>query len=178
MKKGFTLIELLAVIVILAIIALIATPIVLNIIADTRENAKIRSAELYLTAIEQAIIRKKMSDTSFNPNNCYNEGNKIKCDGEELQLDIDGENPDYINVALENGKITTSIIEYENKYTVYENGEKTIKEETPVSCFKYIGNNCTINQEVCQNVYDGEYCESTCADIQSMKKILLFQVVC
>ena len=34
-KGGFTLIELLAVIVILAIIALIATPIVLNIINDT-----------------------------------------------------------------------------------------------------------------------------------------------
>ena len=31
-KKGFTLIELLAVIVVLAIIALIATPIVMNVI--------------------------------------------------------------------------------------------------------------------------------------------------
>ena len=38
-KKGFTLIELLAVIVILAIIALIATPIVLNIIEDTKQQA-------------------------------------------------------------------------------------------------------------------------------------------
>jgi len=38
-KKGFTLIELLAVIVILAIIALIATPIVLNIISKARKSA-------------------------------------------------------------------------------------------------------------------------------------------
>ena len=38
-RKGFTLIELLAVIVILAIIALIATPIVLNIIAKARKSA-------------------------------------------------------------------------------------------------------------------------------------------
>ena len=37
--KGFTLIELLAVIVILAIIALIATPIVLNLINKAREGA-------------------------------------------------------------------------------------------------------------------------------------------
>ena len=36
MKKGFTLIELLAVIVILAIIALIATPIVLSIIDEKK----------------------------------------------------------------------------------------------------------------------------------------------
>ena len=40
-KKGFTLIELLAVIVILAIIALIATPIILNIISDSKEESEI-----------------------------------------------------------------------------------------------------------------------------------------
>ena len=55
MKKGFTLIELLAVIVILAIIALIATPIVLNIISDSRESSNLRSAEFYLDAVEYTI---------------------------------------------------------------------------------------------------------------------------
>ena len=39
-KKGFTLIELLAVIVILAIIALIATPIVLNLISESKKIKK------------------------------------------------------------------------------------------------------------------------------------------
>ena len=38
-KKGFTLIELLAVIVILAIIALIATPIIVGVIKDAKKNA-------------------------------------------------------------------------------------------------------------------------------------------
>ena len=38
-KKGFTLIELLAVIIILAIIALIATPIILNVVEDARISA-------------------------------------------------------------------------------------------------------------------------------------------
>jgi len=45
MKKGFTLIELLAVIVILAIIALIATPIILNIVNDTRVESDKRSID-------------------------------------------------------------------------------------------------------------------------------------
>ena len=49
-KKGFTLIELLAVIVILAVVALIATPIVLNLINVARQGAFKRSAEGLLRA--------------------------------------------------------------------------------------------------------------------------------
>jgi len=55
-KKGFTLIELLAVIVILAIIALIATPIILGIIRDSQENSALRSVEGYGSAVETAAL--------------------------------------------------------------------------------------------------------------------------
>ncbi len=55
-KKGFTLIELLAVIVILAIIALIVTPIVSNIIASARNSANARSVEGHIDNIEYSII--------------------------------------------------------------------------------------------------------------------------
>ena len=54
-KKGFTLVEILAVIVILAIIALIATPIVLSIIDDTKKSATLRSAEFYLSGVETSV---------------------------------------------------------------------------------------------------------------------------
>ncbi len=57
MKNGFTLVELLAVIVILAIIALIATPIVLSIIDDTKKSSMLRSAEMYLNGVENSIMR-------------------------------------------------------------------------------------------------------------------------
>ena len=40
MKKGFTLIELLAVIIVLAVIALIARPIVLNVVDSAKESVK------------------------------------------------------------------------------------------------------------------------------------------
>ena len=53
-SKGFTLIELLAVIVILAIIALIATPIVLGIIEDSKNNANRISAGYMVDAVEKA----------------------------------------------------------------------------------------------------------------------------
>ena len=53
-SKGFTLIELLAVIVILAIIALIATPIVLGIINDSKESSNRVSASYIISAVEQS----------------------------------------------------------------------------------------------------------------------------
>ena len=47
-NKGFTLVELLAVIVILALIALIATPIILNVINDAKKQAAKDSAYGYM----------------------------------------------------------------------------------------------------------------------------------
>ena len=55
-NKGFTLIELLAVIVILAIIALIATPMILGVI-DTAKRGSAESAALgYVDAVEKSIM--------------------------------------------------------------------------------------------------------------------------
>ena len=53
-KNGFTLIELLAVIIILAIIALIATPIVLNVVEQARLKAAESSANGYISGVEAA----------------------------------------------------------------------------------------------------------------------------
>lgn len=50
-RNGFTLIELLAVIIILAIIALIATPIVLDVINDAKKSAAESEANLVLSSI-------------------------------------------------------------------------------------------------------------------------------
>ncbi len=53
-KKGFTLIELLAVIIILAIIALIATPIILNVIDDARKSAGLSESEMIMSSINNS----------------------------------------------------------------------------------------------------------------------------
>ena len=61
-NKGFTLIELLAVIVILAIIALIATPMILGVVEDARKSAAVSSANGYIDAIEKQIMIDAMGD--------------------------------------------------------------------------------------------------------------------
>ena len=67
-NKGFTLIELLAVIVILAIIALIATPIVMNLITKSQEGADARSVEAYGKALESAYYQARLTNPSVEPN--------------------------------------------------------------------------------------------------------------
>ena len=62
-KLGFTLIELLAVIVILAIIALIATPIILGIVEDARKDAFLRSVELLVSTTDIDIFSKNYTDS-------------------------------------------------------------------------------------------------------------------
>lgn len=61
-KKGFTLIELLAVIVILAIIALIATPIIMGVIDDAQKGADRETANRYLDAVEYQISLELVSN--------------------------------------------------------------------------------------------------------------------
>ena len=52
-KKGFTLVELLTVIVLLAIIAAITTPVIINVINDSRENAYEEQVRLITSAAER-----------------------------------------------------------------------------------------------------------------------------
>ena len=66
-NKGFTLIELLAVIVILAIIALIATPVILGIIEDARASANERSAELIKSGVQNAYTNYLMGHSGSYP---------------------------------------------------------------------------------------------------------------
>ena len=106
-KKGFTLVELLAVIVILAIIALIATPIILNVINDSKKQAAKDSAYGYMDAIEKAIIANDVEEEDDFPtpdsNGCYNlkELNK--------KVNIKGTKPkiaDAAKVCLKEGTTT------------------------------------------------------------------------
>ena len=107
MKKGFTLIELLAVIVILAIIALIATPITLNIIEESRVSSVKISLDNLARAVDLYYGEKELNG-GFSPitficknNKCTNtsgtETLKIEARGIErgtIDVDSDG-NPTY-----------------------------------------------------------------------------------
>ena len=85
MKKGFTLVELLAVVVLLAIVSLIATPIIGNVIETSRESANQRSIEGYADAIRNEYYNQQTGggtpviDSEFLAN-IDTEGNEISCE--------------------------------------------------------------------------------------------------
>ncbi len=111
-KKAFTLIELLAVIVILAIIALIAVPIIINIIRDTKEKSREISKDLYLTAVEQTILKENI-EGSLNPSTCkVNIDGNIVCDDKEIKIEVNGERPCTGDIKLNKGMVVDSRLGY------------------------------------------------------------------
>ena len=67
-KRGFMLIELIAVLVIMAIIALIVTPLVMNIIRKAKISARKRSVDAYGRSVELAIASYLMDTGTFPTN--------------------------------------------------------------------------------------------------------------
>ena len=89
--KGFTLIELIAVLVIMAILALIVTPLVMNIIRKARVSADRRSVDAYGRSIELAIAG-YLLDTGKFPTEVSQltieySGNKVECSTTQINSD-------------------------------------------------------------------------------------------
>ena len=125
MKRGFTLIELLAVIVILAIIALIATPIILGIINDAREESNERSVELYASAVRNGIAAYQLREGKEVTAGTYNETNKLP-----FEVEYDGQVDCTSVIISETGKVTLEGCTVNGGTKEYSYG---IEEETPDS---------------------------------------------
>ena len=151
-KRGFTLIELLAVIVVLAIIALIATPRVMNTIKKSQKGAAERSADSYIKQVETAVAEARL-DNKTVPDGTYQideQGNLIGTglpDG-KLKIEMNGNKPTSGTIKINNGQVTTdstmTVKSYEvaynpttKKYEASEKGSTT--PNTPSTTVVYRG---------------------------------------
>lgn len=99
-KKGFTLIELLAVIVILAIIALIATPIILGIIDSAKRQAFLNSANGLLDAGEKFFAMQELNDEETrNYMFTFEDGVQTSDDNNKL-VGFKGKSPDSGSLVI------------------------------------------------------------------------------
>ena len=166
-KKGFTLIELLAVIVILAIIALISTPVILNVIERANKGAfedsaygVIEAAKLYYT--EAALDGKNNKETFTFPADTKLKLSGKKPSGGSVVLDEDGK----IGLAIYNEKWCAVKGKDEEKITIkdYKDGECIVGEvenpNVPETCFTVsddtiTGYTCTNKNIVIPSIING-----------------------
>ena len=128
MKKGFTLIELLAVIVILAVISLIATPMILGVIETSKESSAKVSAYGYIDAVETQVAINELDANKTNIEDGVYEVEDLK---NTYGLVVKGELPTSNSwVKIEKGQVvdySLKIGEYVVNYS--ESGATTTKGE-------------------------------------------------
>ena len=127
-KRGFTLIELLAVIIILAIIALIATPIIMRVVENSKKGASKASIQNYLHAIEtQAVAYRIDGEMVSNGTYSINSDGDVCLDSSctnKLQIQMKGSKPSSGGITIENGKVVSAMSLYINpKYYIYADDE-------------------------------------------------------
>ena len=140
-NKGFTLVELLAVIVILALIALIATPIILNVINDAKKQAAKDSAYGYMDAVEKYIVSSELEDESI-PDGIY------RVEDLNKKISVKGSTPDNGNIEIKNSSVKSYDIGIDGY--VVRNGKvekvsttKSFKNGTAVYYNPETGNKCS-----------------------------------
>ena len=119
-KKGFTLIELLAVIVILAVITLIATPMILGVIEDTKLKAAEQSANGYIDAVEKQVITSELTKENQISDGIYTLPME--------KIEVKGSKPTSGWLVIQNGEVTNYSIVM-NGYVITK-GSETVKGTT------------------------------------------------
>jgi len=138
-KKGFTLVELLAVIIILAVIALIAIPIVLNVVESSRKSAFESGVYGVIETIELEVADKMLKQESLISE--YNFPTE--------ELEFQGEQPTggmaktdrkgKVSIAVHNGKWCAIKGYDEGTLTILEYEERTcILKETEIYYYGFI----------------------------------------
>ena len=134
-KKGFTLIELLAVIVVLAIIALIATPIVMNTIKNAKKGAAERSADSYIKQVETAVAEERLNKNEVlegeyqitSDGNLCRDKSASCSDDNKIKIEMSGTKPTSGKIKITNGSVdqTSSSMTIGDYDVTYNSTKKT-----------------------------------------------------
>jgi len=145
-RKGFTLIELLAVIIILAVIALIATPIVLNVVNEAKKQANKNSVYGLLDAAKLYYADSMLDETK-----------KQNVNGTTNVIDImsvTGDKPDSGKIYINNkGQTALAVVYDEVCYTKNFNDNDITESEDIENCNVTVeGANPWTTEEVTQTL--------------------------
>lgn len=102
--KGFTLVELLAVIVILAIIALVTTPVILGVIENSRKDAAADKAWGTIEAVKLAYTQAQMKSEFVSTSNSVDfskSSDQWTIGGTDVKVSISGDQPTEGTVTID-----------------------------------------------------------------------------
>ena len=140
LTNAFTLIELLAVIIILAIVALIATPIILDVVEDARISAGKSESQMIYSGInnycETIKLKKQMGTLTSEDVDCES---KTTFTTEEISKMVNLGNSKVLENTY-NGTLTYLKVESNGHIFILENGKFVEEGEiafTPAECFTY-----------------------------------------
>ena len=139
-KKAFTLIELLAVIVVLGILALIVTPILINVVKDSNEKSYKLSADGYISAVNDYILSNQLDGKKVE-NGKYNIKN--------LDVKISGKAPSKGSVEIYDEKVSGAQLLFDTYLVKYDGKEVTLTEK---GCEKEATVNLVIGEKEYDNV--------------------------
>ncbi len=126
-KKGFTLIELLAVIIILAIVALITTPIILNVIEEARISAGRSEASMIYSGINNYCATE---DMKYQLNNSYSKICTTSMNPDTVSQMINLGNAIITSISYDGTKLTNLVIESNNHtFTLCGDGSFAMDDE-------------------------------------------------
>ena len=160
-KKGFTLIELLAVIVILAIIALIATPLVLKYIEKSRKESKVDSAYSFVRNLETEIANYSIKHNGKK----YNKSGLVEIgDLTDIDTTVKGDTPSNGKVCLSSlGQVEKAMFEYGKYYVSYDGKKGSISDKDTYDNFSCSGNGdltSLVGSTIYYDVDNGEKCDT------------------
>ncbi len=130
-NKAFTLIELLAVIIILAIVALIATPIILDVVEDARKSAGLSEANMIYSSINNycasSEMKKQMGTLGSDDVDC---SSKTSFDLADLNKMVNLGNATVESNAFLEGKLTSlKVISNKHIYVLCSTGTMALEGE-------------------------------------------------
>ena len=154
LKKGFTLIELLAVIIILAIVALIATPIILNVIEDARISAGRSEASMIYTGINNYCATE---DMKYQLDNSYTKICTTSMTTDTVSQMVNLGNASITSINYDGSKLTNLVIESNSHtFTLCGDGSFAMDDEecgvTPPSDPEYTDNSGANAPELATNM--------------------------
>ena len=174
LTNAFTLIELLAVIIILAIVALIATPIILDVVEDARISAGKSESQMIYSGInnycETIKLKKQMGTLTSEDVDCES---KTTFTTEEISKMVNLGNSKVLENTY-NGTLTYLKVESNGHIFILENGKFVEEGEiafTPGECFTYetIGayvDYFDLNYDACVTYMSNLYPEQPIEDVE------------